>query len=97
MTCVNIRTELHVAPPSEPKKCAGTPFVGEGIETAGGIDVIFYPSIEDLCLKLAEFDAAKQAGNTGIDNRINSVLDELLRTQAISKDVYDNLYKNIFL
>jgi hypothetical protein len=72
-------------------------FVGEGIETAGGIDVIFYPSIEDLCLKLAEFDAAKQAGNTGIDNRINSVLDELLRTQAISKDVYDNLYKNIFL
>jgi hypothetical protein len=66
-------------------------FVGQGV------DVIFYPSIEDLCLKLAEFDAAKQAGNTGIDNRINSVLDELLRTQAISKDVYDNLYKNIFL
>lgn len=26
MTCVNIRTELHVAPPSESKKCAGTPF-----------------------------------------------------------------------
>jgi hypothetical protein len=66
-------------------------FVGQGV------DVIFYPSIEDLCLKLAEFDAAKQAGNTGIDNRINSVLDELLRTQAISKDVYDALYKNIFL
>jgi len=66
-------------------------FVGEGV------DVIFYPSIDDLCMKLAEFDAAKQAGNTGLDNRINSVLDELLRTQAISKDVYDDLYKIIFL
>jgi hypothetical protein len=66
-------------------------FVGKGV------DVIFYPSIDDLCMKLAEFDAAKQAGNTGLDNRINSVLDELLRTQAISKDVYDDLYKIIFL
>ena len=66
-------------------------FVGEGV------DVIFYPSVEDLCMRLAEFDAAKQAGNTGLDNRIISVLDELLRTQAISKDVYDELYKIIFL
>ena len=66
-------------------------FVGEGV------DVIFYPSVEDLCMRLAEFDAAKQAGNTGLDNRIISVLDELLRTQAISKDFYDELYKIIFL
>jgi hypothetical protein len=66
-------------------------FVGEGV------DVIFYPSVEDLCMRLAEFDAAKQAGNTGLDNRIISVLDELLRTQAISKDFYDELYKVIFL
>jgi hypothetical protein len=66
-------------------------FVGEGV------DVIFYPNVEDLCMRLAEFDAAKQAGNTGLDNRIISVLDELLRTQAISKDVYDELYKIIFL
>jgi hypothetical protein len=68
-------------------------FVGKGVKT----DVIFYPSVDDLCSKLAELDAAKQAGNTGLDNRINSVLDELLRTQAISKDVYDDLYKIIFL
>jgi hypothetical protein len=66
-------------------------FVGEGV------DVIFYPSVEDLCMRLAEYDAGKQAGNTGLDNRIISVLDELLRTQAISKDVYDNLYKIILL
>ena len=66
-------------------------FVGQGV------DVIFYPNVEDLCMRLAEFDAAKQAGNTGLDNRIISVLDELLRTQAISKDVYDELYKIIFL
>ena len=59
-------------------------------------DVIFYPSVEDLCMRLTELDAARQAGNTGLDNRIISVLDELLRTQAISKDVYDDLYKIIF-
>ena len=69
-------------------------FVGEGVKET---DVIFYQSADDLCTRLAELDAAKQAGNTGLDNRINSVLDELLRTRAISKDVYDDLYKLIFL
>jgi hypothetical protein len=67
-------------------------FVGKGMKT----DVIFYPSVEDLCMRLTELDAARQAGNTGLDNSIISVLDELLRTQAISKDVYDDLYKIIF-
>lgn len=60
-------------------------------------DVIFYASVDDLCSKLAELYAAKQAGNNGLDNIINSVLDQLLRVQAISKDEYDILYKNIFL
>jgi hypothetical protein len=68
-------------------------FVGKGVRT----DVIFYPSVEDLCSRLTELDAAKRAGNTGLDDRINSVLDELLRTRAISKDEYDALYKLIFI
>jgi hypothetical protein len=40
--------------------------------------------------------AGKQAGNTGLDNGINSILDELLRTESISKDEYNNLYSKIF-
>jgi len=69
-------------------------FVGRGLKTKS--DVIFYASVDDLCSKLAELYAARKAGNTGLDNVINSILDELLRVQAISKDEYDNLYKNIF-
>jgi hypothetical protein len=59
-------------------------------------DVIFYASVEDLCSTLTKLDAAKQAGNTGLDNRIISVLDELLRTGSVTKNDYDSLYKNIF-
>lgn len=66
-------------------------FVGEGV------DVIFYQNVEDLSMRLKELIAAKKAGNTGLDNRINAVLDELLRIQAISKDNYDQLYKLIFI
>src|SRR5271157_4925077 len=53
------------------------------------VDVIYYPSVGDLCKKLAELDAAKQAGNTGLVNNINSVLDELLRVKVINKNEYD--------
>ena len=74
---------------STPKK------TGKGLKNKL-VDVIYYPSVEDLCAKLAELDAAKQAGNTGLDNNINSVLDELLRVKAIDKTIYNNLYKNIF-
>jgi len=69
-------------------------FIGKGVKTKS--DVIFYPSVNDLCSRLAELHAAKKAGNNGLDNIINSILDELLRVNAISKDEYDNLYKNIF-
>jgi len=69
-------------------------FVGRGLKTKS--DVIFYASVDDLCSKLAELNEARKAGNTGLDNVINSILDELMRVQAISKDEYDMLYKNIF-
>ena len=74
---------------STPKK------TGKGLKNKL-VDVIYYPSIEDLCANLAQLCAAKEAGNTGLDNNINSVLDELLRVKAIDKTIYNNLFKNIF-
>jgi hypothetical protein len=74
---------------STPKK------TGKGLKTKI-IDVIYYPSVGDLCTKLTELDAAKRAGNTGLENKINSILDELLRVKAIDKNEYDALYKKMF-
>ena len=59
-------------------------------------DPIVYSNPEDLMVKLVEFDASKQAGNTGVDNVINSILDEMLKIKSINKNDYDILYKNIF-
>ena len=64
--------------------------------TCNRTDVIYYPNVADLCVELTELHAAKQAGNNGVNNRVNSILDELLRVAAINKDEYDILYKNIF-
>ena len=81
---------------STPKK-AGKRLKNSRSEGArGGADVIYYPNVKELCNKLAKLDAAKQAGNNGVDNHINSILDELLRVKAINKDHYNILYKNIF-
>src|SRR5271157_2380303 len=68
---------------------------GKGLKNKT-VDVIYYPSVDDLCENLTQLYAAKQAGNTGLDNNINSILDELLRVKAIDKTIYNNLYKNIF-
>jgi hypothetical protein len=57
---------------------------------------IVYNNPDDLLQKLHEHLVAKEAGNTGLDNEIVSMLDELLRIKAINKDVYDNLYRNYF-
>ena len=60
-------------------------------------DIITCASTDELCEKLVEFDTAKETGNTGLDNSINSILDEMLEIKFINKDEYDILYKNIFL
>ena len=77
-------------------------FVGRGLKKTRKTaqskqvsDVILYQNIGDLCSKLEQLNAAKRAGNTGVDNIIISILDELLKVQAISKREYDELYKNI--
>ena len=61
------------------------------------IDLVICSNIEDLCLELEKFCAAKSARNTGVDNHINSILDKLLKERAIDKDEYNDLYKKIFI
>ena len=48
-------------------------------------EISFYSSVDDLCNRLALLCAAKEAGNNGLDNNINSILDELLQVNAIDK------------
>ena len=59
-------------------------------------EISFYSSVDDLCNRLALLCAAKQAGNDGLNNNINSILDELLRINAVDKNEYNHLYSNIF-
>src|SRR6266536_1687395 len=59
-------------------------------------DTIVYKNPNKLCEKLNELVTAKEAGNTGLDNSINSILDELLKIKSINKDEYDKLFKTIF-
>jgi len=59
-------------------------------------DTKFYNSPDELVQELNKLVIAKEAGNTGIDNVIVSALDELLHIKAITKNVYNKLYKNIF-
>ena len=54
-------------------------------------DTLFYKHPDELAQRLNELVIAREAGNTGLDNYINSVLDELLNTKVISKDVYDKI------
>ena len=59
-------------------------------------DTVFYNSTNDLCQKLYELVAAKRAGNTGLDNIINTMLEELLNIGAVNKEFYNDLFKHIF-
>src|SRR5271165_2057010 len=73
------------------KQFISTPKRGKGF-----IDAIYYSSVEDLCSKLSELVATKSAGHTGLNNNINTILDELLKIKAIDKEQYNYLYKSIF-
>src|SRR5207245_3828548 len=57
-------------------------------------DTVVYKNADDLIMKLNELVIAKEAGNTGVDNTIISILDVILENKWISKDNYD--IKNIF-
>jgi hypothetical protein len=63
---------------------------------SGFHEISYYSSVDDLCTRLDLLCAAKKAGNSGLNNNINSILDELLRINAIDKIEYKELYKSIF-
>ena len=71
---------------SKPKKKSGK-----------GVETIYYPNIEELCNRLSILCAAKEAGNSGLNNNITSIMDELLRVSAIDMPEYNKLYKKIFV
>ena len=56
-----------------------------------------YKNSDDLIIKLNELVIAKEAGNTGLDNTIISILDELLENKWISKNDYDIIFKKYFI
>ena len=91
----HIGTSLNLIA-STPKK-----ITGEGLKSKKGkkgksVDVIICSNPADIYQQLQKFCTAKEAGNTGVDNHINSCLDKLLKEKAIDMDDYKNLYKEIF-
>src|SRR2546425_628017 len=60
------------------------------------VDFTPYYTPDKLCEKLYELVASKNAGNTGLDNEINLILDRLLANGNIDKKYYDELNKSIF-
>ena len=69
-------------------------------KTAQGLgvtNIIFYNSPDKLIERLHLLDAAKQAGNTGINNDINAILNKLVENGTIDKTIYHKIYINIFL
>jgi len=61
-----------------------------------GVDLIICSNPADMYVELRKFCAAKTAGNSGVDNHINTILDKLLESNAIDIDDYDELNKKIF-
>ena len=85
----NTESAKSLVPPTKTGK------YGKGAPNAAH-EISFYSSVDDLCNRLALLCAAKQAGNNGLNNNINSILDELLRINAVDKNEYNHLYSNIF-
>ena len=61
-----------------------------------GCQTIYYRTPEDLVYKLDEYITSKDSGNTGLDDIIIDILDELLSIKAINKPDYDTIFKNNF-
>ena len=57
----------------------------------------FYNDPDQLVERLHLLVASKQAGNTGLDNEISAILDELMRTGAIPKDLAVQLNRSLLM
>ena len=88
------RNESESSKPKSKTSVSNAVATGKGIKNSA--DVIYYNSVDDLCSRLELLCAAKRAGNTGLNNNINSILDELLHKNVIDKSEYNNLFSQIF-
>lgn len=66
-------------------------------KSGGNLNVTFLPSdpkelVKQLQLSLASYNA----GNNGEFNKINAILDGLLKMKTITKNDYIKIHKNIF-
>ena len=52
------------------------------------VEVLPYENINDLVNHLAKEITAKEAGHTGVDNYIISILDELIKIDHVHKNRY---------
>ena len=57
--------------------------------------MIYYNDPNDLVDRLQLLVASQEAGNTGVNNDISDIIDELLKKAYISKDVAIKLYNNL--
>ena len=92
------------------KAKAGSELLGEGLKRKKkklvkpkrgrgrpqGDHVITYENPNQLVKQLEEHLIALHAGNNGVYNTAVTILDELLMIKAITKEVYDVIYKNNF-
>ena len=94
------------------KTKAGSELLGEGLQKKkrgklvrpkrgrgrpkGDQTIVYYNDADDLVHKLKKYIEARIAGNTGVNNTIVDILDELLDIKAISKQYYDDIFKNNF-
>src|SRR6266568_4958847 len=78
---------------STPKKKSGEGLKNKKGKKRKSVDVIICSNPADIYQQLQKFCTAKEAGNTGVDNHINSCLDKLLKEKAIDMDDYKNLLK----
>src|SRR6266496_467295 len=91
----HIGTSLNLIA-STPKKKSGEGLKNKKGKKRKSVDVIICSNPADLYQQLQKFCTAKEAGNTGVDNHINSCLDKLLEEKAIDMDDYKNLFLKIF-
>jgi hypothetical protein len=60
------------------------------------LKAIYYHDPNELIDRLEKLISAKSAGNTGVDNEINTILDKLLEIGQITPIEYRKVYRNIF-
>ena len=91
------------------KAKAGSELLGEGLKKKKklvkvkrgrgrpkGDQVVFYQNPNQLVQLLHENLTALKAGNNGVYNTAVGILDELLKIRVITKEAYDDIYKNNF-